>query len=85
MKTRRQQQREQHIRKTLAKAINAFSKGFFSQSWELLSVLEAHALSEKDLKKIHNVLILLVVGEFFGYHNLCQILDAYHPKIVRFW
>jgi len=38
MKTRRQQQREHLLRKPLAKAINAFSKGFFAQNWEWLSV-----------------------------------------------
>ncbi len=88
MKTRQQQQREQHIRKIVANAIDAFSKGFFSQSWELLSVLESYSLAEKELKKIHKVLTLLVLGEFFGYHNLCQVLEAYHLSthhLYRLW
>lgn len=88
MKTRRQQQREQRIRKTLAKAINAFSKGFFSQSWELLSVLEEYYPTGKDLTKIHKTLNLLVIGEFFGYHNFCQLLDAFHLSthhLYRVW
>lgn len=88
MKTGRQKQREQYVRKILAKAIKAFSQGFFSQSWELLSVLEAHWPSHKDLKKIHKVLNLLVLGEFFGYHNLCQLLEAYHLSphhLYRLW
>jgi hypothetical protein len=88
MKTGQQQQQEQYIRKTLAKAIKAFSQGFFSQSWDLLSVLEAHSPSDKDLKKIHKVLNLLVLGEFFGYHNLCQLLEAYHLSthhLYRLW
>ena len=75
MKTRHQHQHEQHVRKTLAKAINAFSKGFFSHRWELLSVVEEHFPSDKDLTKIHKVLNLLVIGELFGYHNLCQMLE----------
>lgn len=88
MKTGRQQQREHHVRKTIAHAITAFSHGFFSKSWELLSALEAHVLAEKDLARIHKVLNLLVLGEFFGYHNLCQILDAYHLSphhLYRLW
>ncbi len=34
----------------MAKAIKTFSQGFFSESWQLLAALEAHSLSEKDLK-----------------------------------
>lgn len=41
-------------------------------------MLKVHAPSKKDLKKLHNVLNLLVLGEFFGYHTLCQLLEAYH-------
>lgn len=66
MKTRLQQQRAQLVRKTIAKAIHAFSQGFFKKRWQLLSLLEGQSLSEKDLKKIHKALNLLVLGEFFG-------------------
>jgi hypothetical protein len=88
MKTRLHQQHACQIRNTIAKAIHAFSRGFFAESWHLLSVLDTLSLSDKDLKKIHKVLTLLVLGEFFGYHNLCQALDAYHlapHQLYRLW
>jgi hypothetical protein len=88
MKTRLQQQRAQLVRKTIAKAIHAFSQGFFQKSWQLLSLLEGQSLSEKDLKKIHKALNLLVLGEFFGYHNLCQAFEAAHlspHQLYRIW
>ncbi len=68
MKTGRQQQQEQHVRKILANAIKTFSQGFFSESWQLLAVLEDHSPSDKDLNKIHNVLNLLVLAavSFWG-------------------
>lgn len=72
----------------MANAINKFSQGYFSESWQLLSELEALSLSEKELKKIHKVLNLLLLGEFFGYHNFCQLLAAYHLSthhLYRLW
>lgn len=39
MRTRLQQQCAQQVRKTIAKAIHAFSQGFFEESWRLLSLL----------------------------------------------
>jgi len=88
MKTESQKQRARKVRKTLAKAINKFSQGFFSESWQILSELESLSLSEKELKNVHKVLNLLVLGEFFGYHNLCQLLEAFHLNthhVYRLW
>lgn len=78
MKTRFHQAHARLIRKTIAKAIHAFSGGFFAESWQLLTALEPLELSNHDLNTIHKALTLLVLGEFFGYHNLCQVCDAYH-------
>lgn len=88
MKTRLSQMRAHTVRKTIAKAIHMFSQGFFTESWHLLSALEPLSLSDNDLKHIHKVLTLFVLGEFFGYHNLCQVFDTYHlapHQWYRFW
>jgi hypothetical protein len=37
-------------------------------------------LPEKELIKIHKVLNLFILGEFFGYHNLLQLLERCHIK-----
>ena len=61
----------------LHKAVEKFSKGHFTESWDLLSRLTSRSLSGGDLKKFHRLLNLLILGEFFGYHNLLQILDRF--------
>ncbi len=88
MKTEVQKQRAHTIRKTLAKAIRHFSHGYFSESWHMLSTLETISLSEKERQHIHKLLNLLVLGEFFGYHNFCQLLDVYQLSthhVYRLW
>ena len=88
MKTECQKQHAHSVRKTLARAIRTFSQNMFSESWHILSELDAVSLSEKEQQKVHNTLNLLVLGEFFGYHNFCQLLDAFHlttHHLYRLW
>jgi hypothetical protein len=61
----------------LHKAVEKFSKGHFAESWQLLSQLTSRTLSNRDLKKLHRLLNLMLLGEFFGYHNLLQILNRF--------
>ena len=46
----------------------------------MLSKLDSLELSERELIKMHKVLNLFVLGEFFGYHNLLQLLENYEIK-----
>ncbi len=88
MKTEQHKKRAHKIRQTLAKAIRQFSQGYFSESWHMLSDLDTISLSDKERKNIHKLLNLLVLGEFFGYHNFCQLLDVFHLKthhLYRLW
>ncbi len=88
MKTERDKKRAHKIRQTLAKAIRQFSQGYFSESWHMLSELDTISLSDKERKNIHKLLNLLVLGEFFGYHNFCQLLDVFHlttHHLYRIW
>ncbi len=43
----------------------------------MLSQLTSRSLSKSDLKKLHRLFNLLMLGELFGYHNLRQILDRF--------
>ncbi len=88
MKTAFQKQQARNVRKTLAKAIRAFSHNMFSESWHILSELDAISLSQKEQQQVHNALNILVLGEFFGYHNFCQLLDVFHLSthhLYRLW
>ena len=53
----------------LHEAVEQFSKGHFTQSWSLLSTLYSRELTTKNLRKLHRVLNLLILGELFGLHN----------------
>jgi hypothetical protein len=72
----------------LHKAVEKFSKGHFAESWQLLGNLTSRSLSKSDLKKLHRLFNLLMLGEFFGYHNLLQILDRFDLKshhLYKIW
>lgn len=76
------------VDRILHKAVKQFSKGHFGQSWSLLSTLESQVLSAKDLRNLHKVFNLLVLGELFGLHNPGQIAACFgisSGNLYRTW
>ena len=61
--------RKNRVHSALHEAVKRFSKGHFDESWSLLATLETLDLTGKDLRNLHKVFNLLILGQLFGLHN----------------
>jgi hypothetical protein len=75
--------RKKTPRQVLESAFSLYIKGNVTDSLDILDDLTSSNLEGLDKSLFKKTMLLLLVGEFFGYHTLNQLLEVQMKKSGR--